>query len=280
MFYDKNLSLDGTVSCGSCHHQSAGFSDPGKGFSTGVEGKSGLRHAPALANLAWYPAFMADGGINHIEVMPIAPLQDSLEMANTMAEIIDYLQHNELYQDMFQEAFGRDQVTSVHMLRALAQFMSMMISDNSKFDQYLRGEESFSAEEQKGYALFQLHCSGCHNGALLTDFSYRNNGLDVYSNDEGRARITQLPGDHGKFKVPGLRNIAVSAPYMHDGRFNTLEEVLDHYIKGIQPAENLDPILETPIVLSKEEKNQLLAFLEALTDYTYLNKPELSALAE
>lgn len=274
LFYDPILSKDGTISCGSCHFQEAGFSDPGKAFSIGIEGKTGIRNSPALSNLAWFPAFMADGGINHIEVMPIAPITDSLEMGEELlADVIAKLQADDEYKKLFAKAFDHNEVTAQHLLHVLAQFMGMMISADSKFDQHLLGEDVFSDSEKRGYALFQQNCSSCHQGPLLTNFSYQNNGLDLYSEDQGRERITLLPEDHGKFKVPTLRNIELSFPYMHDGRFVNLKEVIEHYTNGIQPASNLAEELKDPIVLNENEKEDLLNFLSTLTDYQYITNP-------
>ncbi len=276
LFYEPLLSVNGTISCGSCHHQAEGFSDAGKAFSTGTDQRKGLRNSPALSNLAWYPAFMMDGGINHIEVMPIAPITDSLEMAEELTQVLAKLQAHPEYPGLFKAAFNNDKVTTQNMLYALAQFMAMMVSHQSRFDQFLQGKIKFSPAESKGYFIFEKNCAGCHAGPLLTDFSYRNNGLDAHSADPGRARITQKPGDHGKFKVPNLRNVALSPPYMHDGRFNSLEEVIDHYSEGIVANPNLDSTLSAPLQLSSAEKSQLLEFLKTLTDFNYIHTESLS----
>ncbi len=277
LFYDPILSASGTISCGSCHFQEAGFSDPGKALSTGINGKTGMRNAPALANLAWFPAFMADGGIGHIEVMPIAPITDSLEMGAPLKDVLSKLNNDAVYKSLFKEAFDVDSISSQKLLYALTQFMSMMISAESKFDQQLLGKNVFTKTEERGYTLFKQNCATCHSGALTTDFSFKNNGLDLYSKDPGRARITQDDSDRGKFKVPSLRNVELSFPYMHDGRFNTLEEVIDHYTVGIQPTPNLAEELKQPIVLSKYDKQDLIKFLTTLTDYNYITNPLLAS---
>ena len=273
LFYDPILSKDGTISCGSCHFQEAGFSDPGKALSTGINGKEGNRNAPALANLAWYPTFMADGGINHIEVMPLAPITDSLEMGETMANVILKLESDADYQKLFNQAFDNGDITAQKLLYALSQFMGMMISSESKFDKHLLGENVFSASEKRGYLLFQQNCASCHSGPLLSSFSYENNGLDMYSTDPGRERITLKEEDHGKFKVPSLKNVELTFPYMHDGRFVNLKEVIDHYTDGVQPASNLSEELKDPIVLTESEKDDMLNFLGTLTDYEYITNP-------
>ncbi len=276
LFYDPLLSKNGTISCGSCHFQEAGFSDPGKAFSLGVDGKPGLRNAPALANLAWFPLFMADGGINHIEVMPIAPLTDSLEMAEDLNNVLAKLQKHPEYPDLFKTAFDSDSITDQKMLYALAQFMGLMVSASSKYDHVIKGEDHFNESEKRGYTLFKQNCGSCHKEPLLTDFSFRNNGLDIQSKDAGRARVTQNESDYGKFKVPSLRNVELTYPYMHDGRFTTLSEVLDHYTNGIQSAPNLDPELINPIQMNSQDKEDLLRFLSTLTDYEYISDPSFS----
>lgn len=276
LFYDPLLSENGKISCGSCHFQDAGFSDPGKAFSLGTQGKEGFRNSPALANMAWMPAFMLDGGINHIEVMPIAPLTDSLEMNETLFHILEKLQNHPEYPGLFDKAFGDDSITDQKLLYALAQFMSVMISADSKYDRVYRGMATFNDSEARGYDLFKANCAGCHKEPLLSDFSYRNNGLDSISADPGRMRISLREEDRGKFKVPGLRNIELSYPYMHDGRFQNLAEVVDHYNEGLASPVNLDPLLATPMDLSIQDKKDLLAFLKTLTDYEYITNTSLS----
>lgn len=276
LFYDPILSASGTISCGSCHHQAGGFADPGKAMSEGINGFLGNRNSPSLANLAWFPSFMADGGINHIEVMPIAPITDTVEMGNSLSEAVTSLNENATYRKLFKQAFDVDSISDQKLLYALAQFMSMMISAESKFDQQLLGKKVFTKSEERGYNIFKQNCASCHSGALTTNFSFKNNGLDLSSVDLGRARITQKETDRGKFKVPSLRNIELSLPYMHDGRFASLEEVIDHYTDGIQATPNLATELSQPIVLSKYDKQDLIKFLTTLTDYNYITKPSLA----
>lgn len=276
LFYDPFLSENNQISCGSCHLQDAGFSDPGMALSIGTQGKPGLRNSTSLANMAWMPSFMADGGINHIEVMPIAPLTDSLEMNDDLINIINKLNQHPEYPVLFEAAFGDDSITDQKLLWALAQFMSMMISAESKYDQVYRGLASFEASEARGYKLFKANCASCHREPLLTDFSFRNNGLDSISEDPGRSRITLKEEDRGKFKVAGLRNVELSYPYMHDGRFSDLMEVIDHYNEGLASPVNLDPVLKNPMNMSEQDKQDLLAFLKTLTDYEYITKTSLS----
>jgi len=273
LFYDPVLSSDSTIACGSCHHQQFAFSDGGKTFSTGVGGKAGRRHAPGIFNVLWHPHFMADGGVNHLEVMPLAPITDTLEMDERIAHVNEKLQRSKTYPAQFKRVFGSDSITTRHVMLALAQFMGSMISANSRYDQMLLKKIQFTSEEEKGHQLFQVQCAGCHAGVLLTDFSFRNNGLDRVFSDKGRARVTALPEDEGKFKVPSLRNVALTAPYMHDGRFNTLEDVLQHYRKGIQPSPTLDRKQLSSIRLSDEEAAAVIRFLHTLTDSAFISEP-------
>jgi cytochrome c peroxidase len=276
LFYDVRLSSDNTISCASCHFQSAAFSDPGKSLSEGIEGRLGMRNSPALFNLTWHPAFMWDGGVNHIEIMPFTPLTDPNEMNMLMSELIDKLQQQTEYPELFQKAFGSSTITDQRLFYALTQFMGSMISATSKYDDYRHGTVSFTSEETAGLMLFRSHCAACHSEPLFSDFSYRNNGLASSPDDLGRERITQQATDRYKFKVPSLRNVALTYPYMHDGRFATLEEVIDHYRFGVQHSATLDPLLSGGIPLTELEKQQLIAFLHTLTDVKFTQNPRFS----
>lgn len=276
LFYDPRLSLDGTVSCGSCHAQVHAFADHGMAKSTGINGLTGTRNAPALANLAWYPTFMWDGGINHLEIMPLAPLTDSLEMGETLPRLIEKLQEDREYPALFSKVFGAEKITDQQLFYALAQFTGMMVSADAKYDRYVNGAAAFTETEEAGLVLFRSHCNSCHTAPLFTDFSFRNNGLDTVFKDPGRSRITGQESDKGKFRVPSLRNVTLTYPYMHDGRFYTLGQVLDHYTTGIRHSATMDPSLQKGIALTPEEKQQLLAFLSTLTDYTYLSDKRFS----
>lgn len=276
LFYDPMLSLDNTISCGSCHAQVHGFADHGNRFSTGIMGKEGVRNSPALFNLAWHPAFMWDGGINHIEVMPIAPLTASNEMGETLANIVAKLNTTAKYPALFKNAFGTEEINSQKILLALSQFMGMMVSSNSKYDKYLRKEAVFTDDELAGLTLFRQHCETCHKEPLFTDFSYRNNGIGISETDSGRQGITLDVSDRGKFKVPSLRNIDLTYPYMHDGRLYSLTNVLDHYTDNIQQSATLDPLLQKGIAINKKEKQQIISFLRTLTDYVYITDSRFS----
>jgi cytochrome c peroxidase len=180
---------------------------------------------------------------------------------------------------MFKSAYGSDSITSQNMLRAIAQFMAVLVSSNSRYDKYMRGEPggTLDAEELNGLALVRLNCTPCHKEPLFTDLTFRNNGLDtVFTNDPGRYLITLDPNDEGKFKVPSLRNVEVSYPFMHDGRLRNLDKVLDHYISGVKNSPTLDPQLSGGIPLTTSEKAHIIKFLKTLTDYDFLANPRFS----
>lgn len=276
LFYDPALSKDSTISCGTCHKQYAAFSDVGHHVSHGINSLLGTRNSPALFNMAWSPTFFWDGGVTHLELQPLAPITNPVEMDETMAGVVTKISNIAAYRPMFKAAFGSDTVTTQAIMRAFAQFMGMMVSNQSKYDKVLRGEASFTSDEQAGYVLFKDNCAACHTEPLFSDFSFRNNGLDTVFTDEGRKHITQLNADLGKFKVPSLRNVAITFPYMHDGRFETLEEVIVHYTNGIKNSATLDNALKTPIVLTSTQKAQLIVFLKTLTDNTFITDKRFS----
>lgn len=278
LFYDPLLSNDSTISCGSCHQQGVAFAHADHRVSHGINGLLGTRNAPALFNIAWIPLFMHDGGINHLEVQPLGPIANPVEMDEDISDVLMKLKRSSYYPGQFAKAFGDDSITTQRMMRAMAQFMGTMISANSKYDQYRAGKATLSAAETSGLNLFRTHCESCHREPLLTDMNFRNNGLDsVFVKDPGRERITLQPQDSGKFKVPSLRNIALTKPYMHDGRFEYLSQVLDHYSSGIKQSSTLDPILSAGnIPLSAQDKSDIIAFLQTLTDYTFISDKRFS----
>lgn len=274
LFFDKRLSLDNTISCASCHHPELAFSDAGKPFSQGVGGLFGDRNSPSLANLVWYPNFMWDGGVNHIEISPFAAINHPAELNIDFAVLLEKLRGIPVYQVMFEKAFGSPGIDDQRFFYAITQFTGLLISANSKYDKVFKNQESFSAIEQQGKELFDAHCASCHSGVLQTDFSFRNNGLDTEFSDQGRKLITNDPSDLGKFRVPSLRNVALTPPYMHDGRFANLEAVLNHYSNGIQQSSTLDPSLSSNISLNPEQKAALLSFLNTLTDSHFTQNPK------
>lgn len=267
LFYSKALSSDNSISCATCHAQTHAFADHNIPYSVGVGGQLGTRNAPAIFNMAWLPYFMWDGGVNHLEVFSVAPITNPVEMNETMENVINKLNASEYWKNRFKMAFGSEDISDKNLLLALTQYMLMIVSDQSKYDQVKRGQAVFTAQEQAGYELFSQKCSSCHTEPLFTSNEFKNNGLDLVSTDLGRATITQLESDKGKFKVPTLRNILLTYPYMHDGRFFTIDQVLDHYSTGIQAHPNLDPSLENGIPLSAADKANLKRFFETLTDY-------------
>ncbi|TGE25313.1 c-type cytochrome [Hymenobacter aquaticus] len=284
LFYDPRLSRDGTISCGSCHQQFAAFSHAGHTVSHGLDGLLGTRNAPALQNLRWEREFLWDGGSRHIETMPVAPLTNPVEMGETLDNVVRKLNADPQYQRQFAQVFGSKPIDSYQLLRALAQFTAALTSANSRYDHYVRheGGGTLSAAETRGLTLLTQKCTPCHGTDLFTDHSYRNNGLDsAFPADSGRAHITQQATDRGKFKVPSLRNVARTAPYMHDGRFQTLEQVLDHYDHGVAASPTLDPLLQPTsgrrgIALSAQERSDLVAFLHTLTDEQFLRDARLA----
>ncbi len=275
LFYDKILSRDNTISCGSCHQQAGAFSHIDHRVSHGIDNQNGIRNAPPIFNLAWHTNFFWDGGVNHLELQPIGPIQNPIEMDETLAHVIQKLNASVQYRGLFQQAYGSDSITSQMMLRAIAQFMAVMVSSGSRYDDYAKGnEQALSASEKRGLNLFRQNCASCHKEPLFTDLTYRNNGIDATFSDSGRARITLNPSDMGKFKVPSLRNVEVSYPFMHDGTVNTLEEVVEHYASGIVASATLDPLLAGGIPLSTQDKSDLLDFLKSLTDQKFLDNPD------
>ncbi|MBL0342110.1 MAG: cytochrome-c peroxidase [Bacteroidetes bacterium] len=281
LFYDPILSRDNSISCGSCHLQAGAFAHIDHKVSHGIDDLEGIRNAPGLFNLAWHDNFMWDGGINHIEVQPIGPIENPVEMDETLSNVILKLRASTQYKTLFKAAYGSDSITSQMMLRSMAQFMAVMVSADSKYDKYIRGEAggTFDAQELNGLNLFRQNCASCHTEPLFTDLSFRNNGLDsIFTLDQGRATITLDPNDEGKFKVPSLRNIEVTFPYMHNGKIKTLDKVLDHYTSGVLPSTTLDPLLVGGIALTTQEKADIVKFLRTLTDNTFLTNPRYSEI--
>lgn len=279
LFYDSRLSKEGSnISCASCHQQFAAFATYDHDFSHGQNDQHTTRNAPALFNLAWMTSFHWDGGVNHIEVQPLSPITSPLEMAESLENVLNKLKKDTLYPAMFKAAFGTAEINSQRMLKALAQFTGSIISSNSKYDKVMRGEASFTFSEQNGYAIFKSSCAGCHAEPLFTDNSFRKNGLAVndFLNDYGRMKITGKLQDSLKFKVPSLRNVAVSFPYMHDGRFYSLGAVIDHYRKGINTQEAPDLLLYKKIEISDRQKNELIYFLHTLTDTSVTRNPRFA----
>lgn len=278
LFYDGRLSKDGNFPCGSCHQQFAAFANFDHSLSHGFNNQFTTRNSPALQNLVWHSEMHWDGGINNIEVQPLAPITAPNEMAEDINSVINKLKADSLYPTMFRKAFGDETINSQRMLFALTQFMGSMVSADSKYDRYKKGSASFNDAEKNGYQIFQNKCSTCHTEPLFTDFSYRNTGipLDPFIKDMGRMRITNNPQDSLKFKVPSLRNVAITFPYGHDGRFAAIRSMLDHYSDGVRSGPTVDPLVKNKIPLSALEKFYLIQFLNTLTDSSFLQNPRFS----
>lgn len=271
LFYDPILSENNKMSCASCHKQEKGFSDS-KRFSLGAKGVDGRRTSMSLVNLAWRSDLFWDGRAESLEEQALDPITNPLEMNTTWGEVEEKLNAHEEYPKLFQRAFEVKTIDSSLVVKALAQFERTLISSNSKFDRYLNREVELSPLEQEGLDLFTStkgSCSPCHNGVFMTDFTFRNNGLQTSIEDQGRYEHTGNDRDRGKFIVPSLRNIEVTGPYMHDGRFETPEEVIEFYNSGVnQESPNIDPVMlrvnrrEGSINLTEHQKKALIAFLK------------------
>ncbi|MDC7997083.1 cytochrome-c peroxidase [Gilvibacter sediminis] len=278
LFYDGRLASDGVVSCGFCHIQAFAFTHHTHITSHGVNGAIGKRNAQPLHNLAFMEEFTWDGAAGHLDAQPIIPITAEVEMNNSFNNIVTTLSQDPEYVEMFAAAFENGQIDPDNILKALSQFMLMMVSADSKYDRFLRNDgTTLTTDETAGLGLFEAKCSSCHSGVLQTDQTYRNNGLsiDPEFNDVGRFRVTGQPSDSLKFKVPSLRNIEATFPYMHDGRIPDLEAVLDHYSDGIVDSPTLDPLLRNAdgslgIPLTEAEKAQIIAFLKTLTDDNFI----------
>lgn len=284
LFYDGRLASDGIVSCGFCHIQENAFTHHGHTVSHGVNNAAGTRNSPPIQNMAFQTAYMWDGATTHLDLQPIIPFTSPIEMNGNFSNAIAMMKNDAQYKKLFKQAFDGGEINSENMLKALGQFMALLVSSNSKFDKYRRNESggTMTADELDGYAIFNQKCASCHATDLFTDNSFRNNGLAINPqvNDIGRFRVTQLESDKYKFKVPSLRNIEKTAPYMHDGRFYTLEAVLDHYSSGVVNTQNLDESLNNNgtlgIPLTQTEKTKIIAFLKTLTDNEFLTNPKFA----
>jgi cytochrome c peroxidase len=278
LFYDGILSQDGNFPCASCHQQVAAFGTFDHDLSHGFNNQHTLRNTPPLQNLAWMKEFHMDGGINHLDLQPLAPITAPNEMAETLDNVLGKLRKSTVYPSLFRAAFGYETINTRRMTQALSQFMLTMVSANSKYDQVKRGQATFSLPESLGYDIFKAKCAACHTEPLFTNLSYRNTGFNMEPvlRDSGRMRITRLPADSLKFKVPSLRNVMVTQPYAHDGRVFDILAMLEHYNSGVVNGPTTDPLVRNKIPLSNFEKGQLVAFMSALTDTAFLRNKALS----
>ena len=278
LFYDPILSRNGSISCASCHSQYTAFTHVDHALSHGIEDRIGTRNSPAIMNLAWYKTFMWDGAINQLDMQALAPISHPDEMGESIANVVAKLQHTSVYPKLFFAAFKDSIITGEHTLKAISQFLLTLVSANSKYDSVMRKLTHFTVQQKNGYLLFQKNCSSCHTEPLFTNLQFENNGLpvDTTLKDYGRMKVTQNKNDSLKFKVPSLRNIEFSYPYMHDGRFKKLSDVLNHYTTGIQFSNTLSPQLQNRSKLTSNEKVDIIAFLLTLTDKEFLFNPNFS----
>lgn len=291
LFFETKLSGDNTQSCGSCHNQQFAFTDNRKALSIGIEGLEGKRNSMPLFNLFYHNnvGFFWDGRAKTLREQSLMPIQDPLEMNETLENVVNKLKKEDDYKQLFFDAFGTSEINTDRISLALEQYMLTLVSGNSKYDRVQAGLEEFTESEKRGFNLFFKErdpfplikggdCFHCHSGPNFTNNEFMNNGLDEILTDLGLGEVTKNEFDNGKFKVPSLRNIAVSAPYMHDGRFKTLKEVLDHYNGGVKEnSPNLDPNMHGAVLglnLEEEHINDIISFLKTLTDDVYLNNPE------
>lgn len=282
LFYETRLSGDNSMACASCHKQENAFTDTNR-FSTGIDGLDGHRQAMSAVNMLWNTnGYFWDGRAQKLRDQSIIPIQDVLEMNETMENVVEKLEQDTLYTHQFFRAFGSEDISSYRIGLALEQFMNSIVSYRSKYDLFLDGEATFTEEEELGMELFfeeynpyfpetsGADCGHCHGGKNFSSQEYMNNGLDSIYNDDGRYDVTGLESDRGAMKVTTLRNIELTPPYMHDGRFNTLEEVIDHYNEGLRNNASLNPALAmtmgTGLMLNETDKDALIAFLKTLTD--------------
>lgn len=278
LFYDPILSRDSTISCNSCHSPFSAFTHVDHALSHGIHDSIGTRNSPTLMNLAWQKHFMWDGAINNLDVQSLAPISHPAEMASSINDVVLKLNRQKLYKKLFYNAFQDSVASGEYTLKAIAQFMLTIVSSDAKYDRVMNQSEQFTLQEKNGYEIFKKNCSSCHTEPLFTNGEFENNGIGIDSvlKDMGRMRISQKQTDALKFKVPTLRNIEFSYPYMHDGRFKKLSEVLNHYTSGISQSATLSPELKQGIVLSSNEKVDLTAFLLTLSDKKFLFDAQFS----
>lgn len=274
LFFDPILSIDSTVACASCHEPASAFSDP-LAFSQGVDGVT-TRNSMPIINVGWMETLFWDGRAMSVEEQALKPVENEVEMGERWDQVVKKIKRHAVYPAMFDDAFPSQSITPELIAKAIAQYERTLISADSKYDRFRAGEATLTEQEILGMNLFfneRGDCFHCHGTALFTDNRYHNNGLDEYPEDLGLAAITNHPTDAGKFKTPTLRNIEYTAPYMHDGRFETLEEVVEFYNSGTKYSETIDPLLgnRRQINLSEEEKAALVAYLKTLSDPGFLS---------
>ena len=275
LFFDTRLSADNMISCGSCHEQKAGFGTFEHDLSHGVFNSHTDRNAPVLFNLAWSTSFHWDGEFTSLKEEAKQPILGHLEMGETFEGINNKIKDDKEYQELFKKVFNSSIMHPEYIVKALSQFTGSLISANSKYDKYKKGIATFTAQEESGYQIFKANCATCHPEPLFTDYSFRNIGLpiDHHLDDMGRMKVTGKAEDRLKFKVPTLRNTYISSNYMHDGRFGTLQQCINHYRTNVQTSATLDPLLTNGITLTNAQSDDLALFLRALTDSTFIQDP-------
>lgn len=275
LFFDPVLSADGSTSCATCHSPYNAFAHTDHALSHGIADRIGKRNAPALFNLAWNKSFMWDGAIHHLDLQALAPISHPDEMGGSLTSVLRKLSGSPTYRQLFQDAWGDPEPSGERLLKSLAQFQLTLVSANSRYDQMKSRTVQFNKQEQHGYQLFKIHCNRCHSEPLFSNGDFADNGLavDPLLNDSGQYRITKIPTDSLKFKIPSLRNLAFTFPYMHDGRFRNLHEVLRHYSSGIVKRPGTDSGLKQGLTLSSNDRADLTAFLLTLTDTSFVLDP-------
>lgn len=272
LFFDNRLSKNQNISCASCHQPQHAFADS-ISVSVGTNGEHGFRNSPSIVNVAFKELFHKDGGVKTLELQVLAPIIDTNELGADFLVVLERLTQDSNYVKMFKDAF--DTLPNVFgITRSIAAFERSLVMGNSAYDRYILGDSNaLNSNEKNGLRLFnssRLNCTSCHSGVLFTDYSYQNIGLEHQFEDSGRARITYRPLDAGKFEVPSLRNVAITAPYMHDGSMDTLDEVIRYLEKGGGSHPNKSELVK-PFTLTANERNDLIEFLYALTDQQFLN---------
>jgi len=271
LFYDPILSKDSSLSCATCHKPALSFADD-KAFSPGIENRAGVRNSPSLANVAYQPYFLREGGVPTLEMQILVPIQESKEFNHNIVAIADQLNNQPEYVQLSQEAYGRKPDPFV-ITRAIATFERSLISGNSPYDQWRNGDNSALSEtEKRGKDLFfsnKTNCSACHSGFNFTNYAFENNGLDTVYSDVGRYRLTSKEEHRATFKIPSLRNVGLTAPYMHNGSILTLADVIEHYNQGGKSHKNKSALVK-PLNLTTTEKSDLVAFLQSLTDHEFI----------
>lgn len=275
LFYDNRLSIDRNFPCSSCHEQRAAFGTFEHDRSHGYNNSHTLRNAPPLFNLAWQKEFHWDGVYKSLLLEAHQPLSTFTEMGADIKKAITRLEKDGEIKKMFKEAFGSSWITEDRIIKALSQFTGNIISANSKYDKVKKGESSFTTQEESGYQLFKNKCSSCHTEPMFTDYSFRNIGLpvDPLLNDLGKARVTGRAEDNLKFRVPSLRNVVLTSNYMHDGRFGTEAQCINHYRTGVQQTTTTDPLVATGISMTNNEAIDISVFLKTLSDSSILTNP-------